>query len=58
VVLGDVLAPDPTLVIARLVARGWMRYRTDGHRTPHSRCRSVDTVPVADTRQPDDPTSY
>jgi hypothetical protein len=32
-----VLATDPTLVIARLVARAWMRYRTDRHRTPRSR---------------------
>jgi hypothetical protein len=37
VALGAVLATDPTLVIARLVARAWMRYRTDRHRTPRSR---------------------
>jgi hypothetical protein len=37
VALGAVLATDPTLVIVRLVARAWMRYRTDRHRTPRSR---------------------
>jgi len=34
---GAVLATDPTLAIARLIARAWMRYRTEGHRMPHSR---------------------
>jgi hypothetical protein len=34
---GAVLATDPTLVIARLIARAWMRYRTDGHRTRRAR---------------------
>jgi hypothetical protein len=37
VALGAVLATDPTLVIARMVARAWMRYRTDRHRMPRSR---------------------
>jgi len=37
VALGAVLTTDPTLVIARMVARAWMRYRTDGYRTPRSR---------------------
>ena len=37
VALGALLATDPTLVIARLIARAWMRYRTDGHRMPRSR---------------------
>jgi hypothetical protein len=36
VALGAVLATDPTLVIARMVARAWMRYRTDGHRMPRA----------------------
>jgi len=33
VTLGAVRATDPTLVIARLIARAWMRYRTRGHHT-------------------------
>jgi hypothetical protein len=37
VALGAVLTTDPTLVIARMVARAWMRFRTDGYRTPRSR---------------------
>jgi hypothetical protein len=37
VTLGAVLAIDPTLVIARLIARAWMRYRTDGHHTRRAR---------------------
>jgi len=37
VTLGAALATDPTLIIARQIARVWMRYRTGGHRTPHSR---------------------
>ena len=34
---GAVLAIDPTLVIARLIARAWVRYRTDGHHTRRAR---------------------
>jgi hypothetical protein len=33
---GAVLATDPTLAIARQIARAWMRHRTDGDRMPRS----------------------
>jgi hypothetical protein len=43
---GAVLATDPTLVIARLIARAWMRYRTGGHRTRRARrWQGVDRMP-------------